>query len=531
VFFFYIPITERDENYEKNIEEMKRYKIWELFSDDTKKNEMFEAFLEQINKITELRHIFELFPEDEINKDFCRLIRGKIKEISNNITNEKPENYQSIFEIFKTYLICLEKNGVTLYIPEINYDFNFKLFQYILQENSLKKVVNKLEKAIISFFLETNIFRNGIEEDIVTILLLSSEKSLCTEMLDNMTGLVIKKKDFYSKEETRNYNLFKLIFQNYEEIVKKNKKGKYIKETLKMKEEIYNELYRLEIVYETINNIFDEENTFYPRLLLICDKEEETIELNNKVRVALQACREKLSIFEKIEEFYNTFLSETKKEIIAILRTTIFELRKKKLEELLQLKENKIIKDDNDNIDNNFFNYDESVKESQNIKYKYSQFFMAIYKFINMNENFRKSEREIFNESINAYRNTITKIITQKESKIPFFEIEHINEIMKVIGNTSNNLQNEIDFIKEEFKNLRKDEYITNNLLEDLINFSNKVKIGRLLDGIIYFIKTYQKIVKISLTGFTKNYENNLINLNKKNITRQEIQEINKFLF
>jgi len=186
-----------------------------------KKNEMFEAFLEQINKITELRHIFELFPEDEINKDFCRLIRGKIKEISNNITNEKPENYQSIFEIFKTYLICLEKNGVTLYIPEINYDFNFKLFQYILQENSLKKVVNKLEKAIISFFLETNIFRNGIEEDIVTILLLSSEKSLCTEMLDNMTGLVFKKKDFYSKEETRNYNLFKLIFQNFEEIVKK----------------------------------------------------------------------------------------------------------------------------------------------------------------------------------------------------------------------------------------------------------------------------------------------------------------------
>jgi len=298
VFFFYIPITERDENYEKNIEEMKRYKIWELFSDDAKKNEMFEAFLEQINKITELRHIFELFPEDEINKDFCRLIRGKIKEISNNITNEKPENYQSIFEIFKTYLICLEKNGVTLYIPEINYDFNFKLFQYILQENSLKKVVNKLEKAIISFFLETNIFRNGIEEDIVTILLLSSEKSLCTEMLDNMTGLVIKKKDFYSKEETRNYNLFKLIFQNYEEIVKKNKKGKYIKETLKMKEEIYNELYRLEIVYETINNIFDEENTFYPRLLLICDKEEEIIQLNNKVRVALQACRAKLSIFE-----------------------------------------------------------------------------------------------------------------------------------------------------------------------------------------------------------------------------------------
>ena len=156
--FFYIPITERDSNYETNIKEMRKNKIWELYSDEEKKIEMYNAFLEQINKITELRHIFELFPEDEINKNFCTLIREKIKEISGNIANEKPENFQGIFEILKTYLICSEKNGVTIKIPQVNYDFNFKLFQYILQENSLKKVVNKIEKLIISFFLELKFF-------------------------------------------------------------------------------------------------------------------------------------------------------------------------------------------------------------------------------------------------------------------------------------------------------------------------------------------------------------------------------------
>ena len=524
--FSYIPITEKDENYEVNIKEMKKYKIWELFDSDRKKIELYEAFLEQINKIIELKHIFELFPEDEIDKNFSILIKNKVHEISGTISNVKPEQYNELFQIFKTYLICLEKNKVAIMIPHINYEFNFRLFQFILQESKLKKVVNKIEDEVINFFLNLNINHNGIEEDIVTILLLSIDYDLCIEMLNNMENLVMKKKDFYAKEETKRYTIFRLIYQKGEDIIKK-KKGKYIKETLKIREELYNELYELKVVYGTINNVFDEDNSFYQRIFLICGKgEEQAINLNDKLKGALQICRTKLSLFEKIEEYYNTFFSETKKEVITLLRTTIYELRKKKLEELLQIQENNVIKD------NPNFDFAASVAESQNLKYKYSLFFIAIYKLINMNENFFKTENEIFESSKTAFKNTIERIIRQKESKQPFFDIPYINEIMKVVSNRNNNLKNEIDFIKEEFKYMGKEEYIKNNLLEDLINFSNKNKISRLLEDIIYFITAYSKMVKISLTKFLKDLGKNLHILNNnKNITGQEIQQINNFLF
>ena len=192
---------------------MKKCKIWELFTNEEKKIQMYEAFLDQINRITELRFIFELFPEDEINKNFSRLIAVKVNEISGTISIEKQENYNMIFEIFKKYLKCLEKHNLTIFIPKVNYEFNLKLYEYILKENQLKKIVNKIKDEIIYFFLEFNIDHNGIEEDIVNILLLTYETDLCIEMLDNMEKLVIKKSDFYKKKKKKKYNLFKLIFQ------------------------------------------------------------------------------------------------------------------------------------------------------------------------------------------------------------------------------------------------------------------------------------------------------------------------------
>jgi hypothetical protein len=274
-----------------------------------------------------------------------------------------------------------------------------------------------------------------------------------------------------------------------------------------------------------INNIFDEENSFYPRLILLCEKgEEQANPLNEKIKNALQICREKIKVFEKMDEFYSTFYNDTKKDIIDLLRATIFELRQKKLEELMDKNEKNVIEN------NEEFKFDISVQESQNVKYKYSLFFMAIYKAIFINENFQKTEDEIFKLAINAFKNTMSQIITQKDSRKPFFDIGYINEIMKVITNRNNNLDEEINFIENEFENLKKKEYIQNNLKGDLINFSNKTKIERLLEGIIYFIKTCEKIKKISLTNFITNFEDNLQKLSKKEISGQEIQQINDFL-
>ena len=522
--FSYIPITPRDINYENNIKVMRENEVWTLFTDKRKKQEFFTAFFEQINNIMELRHIFDLLPKDEMNEIFAKLLVDKMREIYGTISNEKQENYDKVYEIFKTYLLCLKKNKVDIYIPEVNYEFNFGLYQYILQDSDLKDLIGKLKNEIIYFFLVKNIRRNGVEEDIISMLLLSTDTDLCTEMLDNMAKLVIKKEDFYSKEETKKFILFRLFIQKCSKI-KNNKKGKYVKETLIKMKDLFNELSDLKIIFDTINNIFDEENSFYPRLILLCEKgEEQAKPLNEKIKNALQICRAKIAVFEEMDEFYSTFYNDTKKHIIDLLRATIFELKQQKLEELMDKNEKNVIED------NEEFNFDISVKESQNLKYKYSLFFMAIYKAIYINENFQKTEDEIFKLAINEFKNTMSQIIAQKDSREAFFEIGYISEIMKVITNRNNNLDEEINFIESEFENLKKKEYIQNNLKGDLINFSNKTKIERLLEGIIYFIKTYEKIKKISLTNFITNFEDNLQKLSEKKISGQEIQQINDFL-
>ena len=176
------------------------------------------------------------------------------------------------------------------------------------------------------------------------------------------------------------------------------------------------------------------------------------------------------------------------------------------------------------------FNYKDSIKEAENLKYKYSLFFMPIYKIIYMNENFEKSEIDMLNQAIKAFETTMTKIILQRQSKNPFFEIEYIGEIMKVIRSKSNGLKDEINFINQEFIKLNKAQYIQNNLLDDLINFSNKEKIYRLIDGIIYFVNTFNQIKIIKITDFLQTLDRNLLKLNDKKISGEEIQKINEFL-
>ena len=522
--FSYIPITEKGQNYETNIKEMKKYEVWKIFDDKNKRIEFYEAILDQITRIIELRHIFELFPEDDVEKNLAALIKNKMENLSENLSYEKPENYDSIFEILKSYLICLKNNNISLYIPEGNYDFNFQFLKYILQEKSLKSVVKILYKEFIPYFTEFNINKIGIEEDIIEILLLSVDSELHIKMLDGMEKFVMKKKDFYSKDETRNFSFYKLFYESCGKMLK-DKKGKYVKETLKIREEIIDELDELDVTFDKINDLCDEDGTLYNRLLLIWDKGEDEIQkLNHKIRQTIQICRNKISVFEKIEEYYSTFFSTSKKDLISLLRQTLVELKKKSLYDLKKIKEKNIIKN------NEIFDFNSSVNQSQNLKYKYSLFFMAIYKFINTNENLFLSEDEIFNRSQNEYKNTITLIIHQKTKKNPFFEIPFINEIMKIITNRNNNLQEEINFIEKEFNNLNKDEYIQNELLEDLINFSNKNKISKLILGIIYLIKAYQKIVKITFTDFIKELEKSLETLNNKNINGEEIKQIIKFL-
>ena len=152
---------------------------------------------------------------------------------------------------------------------------------------------------------------------------------------------------------------------------------------------------------------------------------------------------------------------------------------------------------------------------------------VKLFIFINLysSENLDKNEHNIFIQSKENYKNTMIKIINHKETKEPFFEIPNIYEILKVCGEQNNNLKNEIDFILKEFEELNKNDYIRNNLLDDLINFSNKEKIQNLIEGIYSFNNSFCKIDKFQVTEFNKNLLQKSKKLSLNTVSVEDIKE------
>ena len=529
IIFKYINITELDENYIINIEIMKKNKIWKLFEDSTNRmrEKFYESFLYQIKKMKDIKSIFDLFSFENINEDFNKLINKKVDDVYLTVLDEQEKDYNMLFEIFKNLLICSEKNKLKPKVYILNYDFTSKFFFYLLKNKKLQIIVNKIKQIIIDFFLQQNRKGKANEESLISLLQLSPNNDFCLKLLNQMDNMILKEDDFYQKEENKNFILFKIFFEKCVNLIK-NKEildGKYLNESLLLKSKILNDLSKNKLKYDLINNLIDDDNLFYNnKILVIFDKDKQkALNVYNKIKENLHNCKVKFAIFETIEEYYNTFFKTTKERIINIINRKLYELKQKNLDEILKLDDNDVIVDDE-------FILDESIKDSENIKYKYSLFFMSIYTEKNNNENFEKTEKEIFDESKKDFEDAIIRIINQKETKEPFFDINCINEIMKVIYNQNDNLEEEIEFIVKEFAHLGKEDYIKNNLLDDLINFSKKDRIQRLIEGIIYFIEAYNKISKFQETEFLGNLRNEFEILNSKGVNGDEIKESIKLL-
>jgi hypothetical protein len=149
---------------------------------------------------------------------------------------------------------------------------------------------------------------------------------------------------------------------------------------------------------------------------------------------------------------------------------------------------------------------------------------MSIYRKKYDKENLEKSEEDIFDESLDNFKDTIKRIILQKESKEPFFKINNVHDIIETIQKNNDNFENEIKFIQDEFEELNKKEYIQNDLLHDLINFSIKDKIIKLLKGIIYFIEVFNKIKPIEITDFIKTIKDALENVESEEVNGEQIK-------
>ena len=61
--FNFIPITDKDKNYLKNIELLKNNQIWSFYSNSNEnmKKKLYKAMVSQIEKITDLKSLFDIF--------------------------------------------------------------------------------------------------------------------------------------------------------------------------------------------------------------------------------------------------------------------------------------------------------------------------------------------------------------------------------------------------------------------------------------------------------------------------------------
>ena len=523
IIFSFIPITDEDKDYLNNIALIKKNRLWEIY--DNSNNDLQEKFyqiiLEQMKKIRDFKSIFEIFPMKSIKQNFNLLINGKVKELILTVLDEKED----INKVLDNILICNYNNDLDLkFIVEllqINYEFTSKYFFYLLKNKDLEYIVSKIKDLIIEFFIQQTREGKANAESLISLLLLSPNIKFSLYLLNQMDNMIVKENEFYQKEDTPNFLLFKLFFEKCGELIKNKdvSQGKYLNESVLIKSKVLDDLKNNKIIYEVANNLIDENNSFYQKIFVVTDqKEVEANKIYDKIKNNVDICKKKFEKFAIIEDFYNTFYNNSKKKIINLIKDALNEYKQKNINEIINI-------DDKDFIANPEFNYQQSLEECKNIKYKNSLFFMSIYRKMHDNENIEKSEDEIFNESLNNYKDTLKRIIQHKETKEPFFGINNINEIMSTIQNPNNNLEDEMKFIENEFADLGKEEYIKNGLLNDLINFSIKDKTIKLLKGLIYFIDSYNKINQLQITDFSNNLRALLESVNSEEVDGEEIKK------
>ena len=521
IIFNYIPITDIDKKYLVNIELIKDNDLWNIFSNSSYNiiKNFQEIILSQMRNVKDFQSIFSIFPIDYFDKGFTFLVNGRINKYRYTILDEKEEDYNKIFEVIDNWFIVNEKNNLDLnYLInsiELDYNFTSKYFFHILKSKKMNNIANILKGIIIDFFLQQNNAGKNNAESLISLLLLCND-DLCIYFLDQLNNKILTERDFYHKEETENFLLFKLFFKRCNELIQNPEicKGIYLKKSLSIKDKIQNDLKNNDIKYEIANNLIDENNTLYNKILAIENKDNAD-KIYSTIKKNFETCKKKFEELESIEDYYSSFFSYSKREQILLIKQKVQDFKQKTIREINNY--------ENFFMDNNNFDFFQALEESKDLKYKNSSFFMAIYNKIK-NDNLEKSEEEIFNDAKDSYKDTMIKIINQKERKEPFFGINNVKEIMKVVQNPNNDMKKEIKFIEKEFDELNKKDYIKNNLLNDLINFSNKDKVSKLLNGIIYFIESYNKIKKIEPTEFLNNFKSTYETIMSNGVSGEEIK-------
>jgi len=526
--FKYIIITDEEKDYLKNIEQIKNNKLWNLFSDSSnKKTTFYKILIDQMKKLRDFKSIFDIFPIEAFDIEFTFLINGKINEFFYLGINEKEQNYEIIFKILDKWIMVNNKLRLQMnYIIEtieINHDLTSKYYFYLLKTPEMQYYATLFQNSILNFFLNQNRRGNNSAESLISLLLIAPNNKFLIFFLNKLEKQILTEQEFYQRNETYNFLLFKLFYAKCSYLIKNNEisNSKYLYNTVLIKNKIYNDLQTCQVPYNIVNNLL-EDDIFYKKIIVIIENETESKKLYNKFKENMKICNELFDELETIKDYYTSFFSMTKENAINLIKKEITKLKKTNISEIVK-GANKIFEAKPE------FDFQKAKEESKNIKYKTSLFFMSIYNKNKDNIGI-ESEEQIYKDSLNDFIEALTKIIQQKETKEPFFEIKCVELIMKTVEDKNNNIKKEMLFLSKEFENLGKKDYILNNLLEDLINFSQKDIVKNTIQGIIEFIEAYKILSDIEITDFTNKLKQIYNSIISQGVSGEDIKKAKDLL-
>ena len=317
----YIPLTDIDPNYLKNIELMKNYEIINCFLDSNMENIFYSIILEQVNKIIDLKFIFEIFPFKHINEKFVSLINKKIKEIKYTILDINEEKYIDIFDIFDN-LLLINYDSIENIINELF--VNLKISnQYCIYLLNKKKEINEL---IVFPVIDSLIKLNKEYPDLLIDILINSKDKYTRYFLEKINKLCIDKNDFFNKEKNSKFILYNTFINKYKNKYKdfEDIKGTYPNSIKLINDKILKDLVNGNIKFEILRTSMLDDKDFQNKINLILSDENEVKILYEQLKNNFEQCQKDFNNIEIILEYYSTFFSNSKEDLIKIRKITYF---------------------------------------------------------------------------------------------------------------------------------------------------------------------------------------------------------------
>ena len=342
-----------------------------------------------------------------------------------------------------------------------------------------------------------------------------SERFLC-ELFNQMGEYCITKDEFYEKQKSKNYKLYELFINGEYINNPKFYDTQYFNKLSSLRGELSIELNKLELpYYRIINLIEDPEKPLIEKINLIFNGEN-TQQLYENIEKKTQMIKELLHNIENIYNYFNFFDKDENQELINSLLKRMNEIRQNNLCDSIKIKNESICDDFNHNL-----------KLSQNLRFKDSIFFMALYENNKKMLGHKKTLNELFDITKEEYDKIMKDLIDFKN--INFLSINKIDLILKIVTEKENDLQKEIKFLLKEF-NIKESENFEKELVKILIGFSHLNNIKEIIKSYDYFLDTFKIILNYKKTEFSDNMLKYDELLKNQEITFDKIEECINFL-